>query len=361
VDMRVSSMPTLSGEKMVLRILDKTASIRKLDELGVLPDDLKKINILIKKPQGVIISTGPTGSGKTTMLYSILNTMMDGSKNFETIEEPVEYFLEEANQVSVREKIGLSFAQILRATLRQDPDVILVGEVRDFETADVAFKASLTGHMVLTTLHTNNSVASITRLMDMNIKPYIIASALEGIMAQRLVRKICEQCKTAITADQTILDMLKVPGEILGGETRRGKGCDKCNNTGYWGRIGVYEMFVMCDDFRHFINGNYNESELFEMARANGMKTLIEDGVEKVKRGYTTLDELLRVIGPQTVYERRCANCERMVDAKFLFCPFCSSFRHNYCTVCRLPLEEEWRGCPFCGKLKETPPDTHAA
>jgi len=354
VDMRVSSMPTLSGEKMVLRILDKTASVRKLDELGVLQDDLKKINILIKKPQGVIISTGPTGSGKTTMLYSILNTMMEGSKNFETIEEPVEYFLEEANQVSVREKIGLSFAHILRATLRQDPDVILVGEIRDYETADVAFKASLTGHMVLSTLHTNNSVASITRLMDMNIKPYIIASALEGIMAQRLVRKICEQCKTAITPDQTICEMLKLSSDTLGGETWRGKGCDKCNNTGYWGRIGVYEMFVMCDDFRHFINSNYKEGELFEMARANGMKTLIEDGVEKVKRGYTTLDELLRVIGPQTVYERRCANCERSVDAKFLFCPFCGSFRQNYCTVCRLPLEEEWRGCPFCGKLKET-------
>jgi type II secretory ATPase GspE/PulE/Tfp pilus assembly ATPase PilB-like protein len=354
VDMRVSSMPTLGGEKMVMRILDKTASIRKLDELGVLPDDLKKINILIKKPQGVIISTGPTGSGKTTMLYSILNTMMEGSKNFETIEEPVEYFLEEANQVSVREKIGLSFAHILRATLRQDPDVILVGEIRDFETADVAFKASLTGHMVLTTLHTNNSVASITRLMDMNIKPYIIASALEGLMAQRLVRKICEHCKTAISPDQAICEMLKVSSDTLGGATWRGKGCDKCNNTGYWGRIGVYEMFVMCDDFRHFINSNYREGELYEMARANGMRTLIEDGVEKVKKGYTTLDELLRVIGPQTVYERRCANCERAVDAKFLFCPFCGSFRQNYCLVCRLPLEEEWRGCPYCGKLKET-------
>ena len=356
VDMRVSSMPTLSGEKMVLRILDKTASIRRLDELGVLPDDLKKINVLIKKPQGVIISTGPTGSGKTTMLYSILNSMMEGSKNFETIEEPVEYFLEEANQVAVREKIGLSFAQVLRATLRQDPDVILVGEVRDYETADVAFKASLTGHMVLTTLHTNNSVASITRLMDMNVKPYIIASALEGIMAQRLVRKVCEQCKTAIAPDQAILDMLKVPAEALGGETWRGKGCDKCNNTGFWGRIGVFEMFVMCDDFRHFINTSYNEGELFEMARASGMRTLIEDGLEKVKRGHTTLEELLRVIGPQTLYERRCANCERMVDAKFLFCPFCGSFRHNYCTVCRLPLEEEWRACPFCGKQKDPAP-----
>ncbi|HEX9022808.1 MAG TPA: ATPase, T2SS/T4P/T4SS family [Geobacteraceae bacterium] len=354
VDMRVSSLPTISGEKMVLRILDKNASIKKLDELGVLPEDLKKINVMIKKPQGVIISTGPTGSGKTTMLYSILNSMLEGSKNFETIEEPVEYFLEEANQVSVRDKIGLSFAQILRATLRQDPDVILVGEIRDYETADVAFKASLTGHMVLSTLHTNNSVASITRLMDMGIKPYIIASALEGIMAQRLVRRICDQCRARIIPDRAILEMLKVTVDAVGGDTWRGKGCEKCNNTGYWGRIGVYELFVMCDDFRHFITSNYKEGELFEMARASGMKTLIEDGVDKVRRGYTTLEELIRVIGPQTVYERRCSSCERNVDAKFLFCPYCGCFRQNYCTACRLPLEEDWRSCPFCGKLRET-------
>jgi type II secretory ATPase GspE/PulE/Tfp pilus assembly ATPase PilB-like protein/FixJ family two-component response regulator len=349
VDIRVSSMPTISGEKMVMRILDKSASIKKIEELGVLPGDLKKINTMIKKPQGVIISTGPTGSGKTTMLYSILSAMMEGSKNYETIEEPVEYFLEDASQVAVREKIGLSFAQILRATLRQDPDVILVGEVRDQETADVAFKASLTGHMVLTSLHTNSSVASITRLLDMGIKPYILASALEGIIAQRLVRKVCEHCKTAVVPDRDILELLKISPEIIGGEVYRGKGCQRCNNSGYFGRIGVFEFFVMCDDYRHLISGAYREAELLEMSRDNGMATLMEDGIAKVKMGYTTLEELLRVIGPQTLFERRCAKCERMIDAKFLFCPYCGTFRRNYCHACKLPLEEDWVSCPFCG------------
>lgn len=352
VDMRVSSMPTLNGEKMVMRILDKSASIKALNELGVLPYDQKKIYTMVKKPQGVIIATGPTGSGKTTMLYSILATMLEGSKNFETIEEPVEYFLEEANQVTVREKIGLSFAHILRATLRQDPDVILVGEIRDFETADVAFKASLTGHMVLSTLHTNSSVASITRLMDLGIKPYIIASALEGIMAQRLVRKICSHCKIPLLPDADMLELLRVPEGYFKEEVFKGKGCERCNNTGYMERLGVFEMFVMNDDFRHFISSNYKEAELVEMARANGMRTLIEDGLEKVKMGETTLDELIRVIGPQVGYERRCNNCERMIDAKFLFCPFCGTFRQNYCIGCKMPLEEEWMSCPFCGKEK---------
>lgn len=354
VDIRVSSMPTINGEKIVMRILDKTASIKRLVDLGLLRDDLEKIAVLVKKPQGVIITTGPTGSGKTTMLYSILNAMLEDTKNFETIEEPVEYFLEDASQVSVRDKIGLSFAQILRSTLRQDPDVILVGEVRDFETADVAFKASLTGHMVLTTLHTNSSVASITRLIDMGIKPYIIASALEAVMAQRLVRKICENCKEEIPPDIAILQLLRVPPESID-STWHGKGCDQCNNTGFKGRIGVFELFVMNDDFRHFISSNYKESELLEMARANGMKVLVDDGLEKVRAGMTTLEELIRVIGPQTKFERRCPTCERMVDAKFLFCPYCGSFRQNFCRACKLPLEEEWLSCPFCGKLKGEP------
>ncbi|MDD2319884.1 MAG: ATPase, T2SS/T4P/T4SS family [Geobacteraceae bacterium] len=352
VDIRVSSMPTINGEKMVMRILDKTASIKRLEELGLLPSDMEKISVLVKKPQGVIITTGPTGSGKTTMLYSILNAMIEDTKNFETIEEPVEYFVEDANQVSVRDKIGLSFAQILRSTLRQDPDVILVGEVRDFETADVAFKASLTGHMVLTTLHTNSSVASITRLIDMGIKPYIIASALETVMAQRLVRKICEKCKTPIAPDAAILQLLRIAPETFAETIWYGKGCSQCNTTGYKGRIGIFELFVMNDDFRHFISSNYKESELFDMARANGMRMLVEDGLEKVKRGLTTLEELIRVIGPQTKFERSCMNCGRMIDAKFLFCPYCGIFRQNFCRSCKLPLEENWLACPFCGKVK---------
>jgi type II secretory ATPase GspE/PulE/Tfp pilus assembly ATPase PilB-like protein/ActR/RegA family two-component response regulator len=349
VDMRVSSLPTINGEKIVMRILDKSAAIKRLDELGVLEEDYRNIAIITRKPQGVVIATGPTGSGKTTMLYSLLAAMMNSSKNFETIEEPVEYFLEEANQVSIHEKIGLSFAQVLRATLRQDPDVILVGEIRDFDTADVAFKAALTGHMVLSTLHTNSAVASITRLVDMGIKPYIIASALEGVFAQRLVRKVCSGCAGKIAPDTTLLDLLRLPADFFGSGVTAGAGCPQCNNTGYRGRVGVYELFVMNDDFRQMIGADYRESEVLNLARNNGMMTLLEDGLEKVRRGWTTLDELLRVVGPTVKMERSCESCGKNIDSKFLFCPHCGSFRHNCCKSCHMPLEEIWQICPFCG------------
>jgi len=350
VDLRVSTMPTINGEKVVMRILDKNASVKRLEELGVMPKDLKKVYQLVKKPQGIIISTGPTGSGKTTMLYSILNAMLQSTKNFETIEDPVEYFLEDASQVYIREKVGLSFASVLRSTLRQDPDVILVGEIRDFETADVAFKAALTGHMVLTTLHTNNSIASITRLIDMGVKPYLISSALEGILAQRLVRKVCGHCKEQAPFERELMDLLKIAQETLGELGYKGKGCEKCNNTGYLGRTGIFEVFVMNDDFRHLISSNYKESELLNMARSDGMKTLMEDGIEKLRHGDTTLEEVLRVIGPQTRHERKCANCKRVIDAKFLFCPYCGSFKQNVCKHCKMPMEKGWLVCPLCGK-----------
>ena len=230
--------------------------------------------------------------------------------------------------------------------------MILVGEIRDFETADVAFKAALTGHMVLTTLHTNNSVASITRMIDMGVKPYLIASALEGILAQRLVRKICRHCKVEDKPDEELAEFLKIPAGTLGGTIFKGKGCERCNQTGYLGRTGIFELFVMNDDFRFFIGSNYKEAELVNMARAAGMKTLIEAGIEKVKRGETTLEELIRVIGPQTKHERRCEKCQKMIDAKFLFCPLCGSFKQDVCTHCRLPLEEGWSVCPFCGEAK---------
>ena len=353
VDMRVSSLPTINGEKIVMRILDKSAAIKPLDELGVLEHDFQRLSVISKKPQGVIIATGPTGSGKTTMLYSLLSAMMNPSKNFETIEEPVEYFLEEANQVAIHEKIGLSFAQVLRATLRQDPDVILVGEIRDVETADVAFKAALTGHMVLSTLHTNSAVASITRLMDMGIKPYIIASALEGIIAQRLVRKICDGCRTQVPPDKDLLDLLRLPADFFSNDIFIGAGCPQCNNTGYRGRIGVYELFVMNDDFRQMVSTNYKESELLALARANGMQILLEDGLEKVRHGMTTLEEVLRVIGPMVRMERTCEHCSKTIESKFLFCPHCGAFRHNCCISCHMPLDAEWTVCPFCGEGRE--------
>jgi type II secretory ATPase GspE/PulE/Tfp pilus assembly ATPase PilB-like protein/FixJ family two-component response regulator len=354
VDMRVSSLPTINGEKIVMRILDKSAAIKRLDELGVLEEDFRNITVISRKPQGVIIATGPTGSGKTTMLYSLLSAMMNPSKNFETIEEPVEYFLEEANQVAIHEKIGLSFAQVLRATLRQDPDVILVGEIRDFETADVAFKAALTGHMVLSTLHTNSSVASITRLVDMGIKPYILASALEGVIAQRLVRKVCSSCSARVEPDSELLDLLRLPPHFFGSDVAIGRGCPQCNNTGYRGRVGVYEMFVMNDDYRQLIGNDYKESDLLNMARENGMRTLLEDGLEKVQRGWTTLEEIVRVIGPTVRMERSCDACGKNIDSKFLFCPHCGSFRHNCCKSCHMPLENDWKICPFCGVGRET-------
>ncbi len=352
VDARVSTMPTINGEKIVMRILDKNASIKRISELGMHNDDFERLAMVIKKPQGILISTGPTGSGKTTMLYSILYEMLKSTKNFETIEDPVEYFLEDASQVYVRERIGLSFASVLRATLRQDPDVILVGEIRDNDTADVAFKAALTGHMVLTSLHTNNTVASVTRLIDIGVKPYLIASAIEGIIAQRLVRKVCRHCKTTVVPERDVLRLLKIP-EGLFSETAVGKGCDKCNNTGYLGRTGIFELFIMNDEFRQLISSDYKESEIMGLAKAGGMNTLIDDGIKKVKAGLTTPEELLRVIGPPTKYERKCGKCGNSIDMKFLFCPFCGMLKHNICLSCKMPLEEEWTTCPFCGAHRQ--------
>ena len=352
VDLRVSTMPSINGEKVVMRILDKSAAVRELDDLGLLPEDLKNIHSLIKKPQGIMIATGPTGSGKTTMLYSILSKMLDRSKNFETIEDPVEYFVEEANQIYVRDKIGLSFASVLRATLRQDPDVILVGEIRDYDTADVAFKAALTGHMVLSTLHTNSSIASITRLLDIGIKPYLIASAVEGIIAQRLVRRVCKYCKIDEPPDMEIVNLLRVPPEYLGAQVVRGQGCPRCNNTGYLGRLGIYELLLMNDDFRHIISENGKGPELLNLAKANGMKNLLDDGLAKVKQGETTLSEILRVLGPQIRHERVCVKCQKTIEGKFLFCPYCGKFREDICEKCKMPIEDDWNVCALCGTIR---------
>ncbi|ORJ63366.1 secretion system protein E [Geothermobacter hydrogeniphilus] len=356
VDLRVSTMPSINGEKVVMRILDKSSSVKSLDELGLLDSDLKAIRGLTRKPQGIIIATGPTGSGKTTLLYSLLGEMLDRTRNFETIEDPVEYFLEEANQVHVREKTGLNFASVLRATLRQDPDVILVGEVRDLETADVAFKAALTGHMVLTTLHTNSSIASITRLIDIGIKPYLIGSALEGVIAQRLVRTLCPHCRRPGVPDPEVSEMLRISAQLFPDGIWTAEGCRRCNDTGYLGRTGIYEIFMMNDDYRHLVSEGCRESQLLEMARTNGFKTLLEDGLEKVRRGVTTLEELLRVVGPQVRHERTCENCRRVIDVKYLYCPYCGNFKHNVCMQCRMPLEDDWKICVSCGAERTLSP-----
>ncbi|OGT03863.1 MAG: secretion system protein E [Gallionellales bacterium RBG_16_57_15] len=299
VDLRISTLPTINGEKVVMRILDRNSPIARLDSQGFSPTDLPKVLNMVDKPQGLILATGPTGSGKTTTLYALLQHNASPTKNYVTIEDPVEYYMDQAGQVLIKEKIGLTFPVVLRSILRQDPDVILLGEIRDFETAEVALHAALTGHLVFSTLHTNSAVATISRLFDLGLKPYVVATALEGIIAQRLVRKICERCRQADTPSPELLARLGPLFTQSGITASRGKGCDHCHGTGYSGRIGLYEVLAFNDRMRHLIASNATIMDITILAREMGASTLIEDGRDKVNRGMTTLEELLRVLGPQ--------------------------------------------------------------
>ena len=299
VDLRISTLPTINGEKVVMRILDRNSAIVGLDGLGFSPSDLQKILNMVDKPQGLVLTTGPTGSGKTTTLYALLQHNASPTKNYVTIEDPVEYYMDQAGQVLIKEKIGLTFPVVLRTILRQDPDVILLGEIRDFETAEVAFHAALTGHLVFSTLHTNSAVATLSRLFDLGLKPYVVATALEGIVAQRLTRKICEHCREPVSPAPELLARL---GPLFTQSTItafKGSGCDRCNGSGYKGRIGLYEVLVLNDLMRHLINSGATIMDITNYAREMGTSTLLEDGRNKVNQGVTTLDELLRVLGPQ--------------------------------------------------------------
>src|SRR3990167_538665 len=255
VDLRISTLPTINGEKIVMRILDRNAAVHGLESLGFSQANLSTILMMVDKPQGIILATGPTGSGKTTTLYSLLQHNASPSKNYVTIEDPVEYYLDMAGQVLIKEKIGLNFPVVLRSILRQDPDVILLGEIRDLETAEVAFHAALTGHLVFSTLHTNSAVATIARLFDLGLKPYVVATAIEGIIAQRLVRGICPHCREQVAPDTGLIQRIGFPFEADKIAAYRGKGCNHCNGTGYQGRIGVYEILVPDEEMRDLIAG----------------------------------------------------------------------------------------------------------
>lgn len=299
VDLRISTLPTINGEKVVMRILDRNAAVKSIEGLGFSSADLKKVLNMVDKPQGLILTTGPTGSGKTTTLYGLLQHNADPGKNYVTIEDPVEYYLDMAGQVLIREKIGLSFPIVLRSILRQDPDVILIGEIRDLETAEVALHAALTGHLVYSTLHTNSAVATIARLFDLGLKPYVVATALEGIIAQRLVRRICDDCSELVIPEPELLARLGplfVAGKI---KVFRGRGCAKCHNTGYRGRLGIYEVLVPDEKMRHLIASGASILEMTQIARQIGTTPMMEDAREKVNAGLTTLEEVLRVLGPQ--------------------------------------------------------------
>jgi general secretion pathway protein E len=295
IDVRVSTVPTLFGERIVMRLLDMTNKILTLEEIGLLDDDLNKLNELITKPYGLLLSTGPTGSGKSTTLYAILQKVVSPQRNVLTVEDPVEYQMTGIGQIQVNPKIGLTFASGLRSILRQDPDVVMVGEIRDNETAEIAIHASLTGHLVLSTLHTNDAPTAVSRLMDMGVEGYLVSSSLLGVMAQRLIRKLCLSCKQEYTPeDSELVKMGLDPDKNKDVTFFRSVGCPKCLNTGYYGRNGVYEVMTVDEELRSMITRSGEMVAIRKLAREKGMRTLLEDGVEKVKRGETSAEEILR-------------------------------------------------------------------
>lgn len=295
IDLRVSCLPTNHGESIVMRILDKEGLRLGLPELGFFTDDQQTFEKLIAMPDGILLVTGPTGSGKTTTLYSCLHFINRPDRKIITVEDPVEYQLAGINQVQVNETVGLSFSSALRAILRQAPNVIMLGEIRDLETATIAINASLTGHLVFSTLHTNDAPSAVTRLIDIGVKPFLVASSTRALMAQRLVRKVCRRCAAPYTPSDAELRALNIdPANISGATFMKGKGCNDCSGTGYRGRFGVFEIFVIDDEARKLIYDRVSSSVLRNRAREMGMRTLREDGVRKVLAGLTTPEEVIR-------------------------------------------------------------------
>ncbi|MFA4839339.1 MAG: GspE/PulE family protein, partial [Candidatus Neomarinimicrobiota bacterium] len=297
IDIRISTLPTIYGEKVVMRILDKGSVSLNINDIGFEPKTMQKFKEILTMAHGMILVTGPTGSGKTTTLYSSLNFINSPDKNIITIEDPVEYRLKGINQIQARPQVGLTFAAGLRSILRQDPDIVMVGEIRDKETAEIAIKAALTGHLVLSTLHTNDAVATIIRLLNMGIDKYLITSALSLVVAQRLARRICLHCKTVDTPSADVFARLEAlgvnPNEIT---FYKGKGCDHCSGTGFWGRVAIYEFFLLTPEVKELIIADASEERIRRRSEELGMETLMFNGMKKIKEGLTTIDEVLRII-----------------------------------------------------------------
>lgn len=347
VDLRVSTMPSQYGEKIVIRVLNRNASIRPVADLGLNEKQLEQFLALMNKPQGIMFVTGPTGSGKTTTLYSALGHVQSPTKNIITIEDPIEYNFEHATQVQVQASIDLTFARVLRAVLRQDPDIVLIGETRDHETAKIAVEAALTGHMVLTSLHTNDAVASITRLGEMGLESYLFGQAMLGAVAQRLVRCICPDCKEPYYPPDSVCDELGLePGEQL----YRGKGCPTCRGTGYKGRRAAYEIFVVSEETREMIVKGVAANQIRLAAVKEGMIPLRSHAIELMKKGETSYDEFVRVIYSESgAKEGTCPRCHNVVEEEFVNCPFCKYPLRPVCPSCGAEVNREWSICPRCG------------
>lgn len=296
IDVRVSVIPTAGGERLVLRLLDKTTALFGLEDLGMDQDNLEIFQRLIASPHGIILATGPTGSGKTTSLYAALTQLDNRELNIITIEDPVEYQLPGVGQIQVNTKAGLTFAGGLRSVLRHDPDVIMIGEIRDLETAEIAIQSSLTGHLVFSTLHTNDAPSAVTRLVDMGVEPYLVSSSVIGVIAQRLIRVLCPHCKQSDKPSPEALERAGLRPDVLdGAEVFRPRGCEHCFNTGYRGRTGIYELMPASDELHQALSRTSEAGELRRAAISAGLKTLMDSGLSKVRRGQTSLEEVLRV------------------------------------------------------------------
>ena len=296
IDLRVSTIPTNHGESIVIRILDKASLMLGLPELGFFSDDQETFERLIQLPDGILLVTGPTGSGKTSTLYACLNYINKPDRKIITVEEPIEYQMTGINQVQVNPEIGMTFPAALRSILRQAPNVIMIGEIRDLETASIATNASLTGHLVFSTLHTNDAPSAVARLVDIGVQPFLVASSLRAIMAQRLVRRICSNCKQPAELSESEMRALRIePGQLRDAQVMQGKGCEECRGSGYKGRLGIFEIFILDDEVRHMINKRSATLSLRKRARELGMRTLREDGVRKVLAGMTTAEEVISI------------------------------------------------------------------
>jgi type II secretory ATPase GspE/PulE/Tfp pilus assembly ATPase PilB-like protein len=336
------------GEKLVVRLLDSQQSYLGLEQLGLPPVQLDILSTMVERPQGLILVVGPTGSGKTTTLYSLLQTIQRQGINIITVEDPIEYSLAGINQVQVYEKVGLTFAQTLRSILRQDPDVILVGEIRDEETAQIALRAAFTGHLVLSTLHTNDAVSTLTRLHNLGLEPYVLSSCLLGILSQRLIRRNCPHCRKPYLPDPKMLERYRLsipPGDFF----YQGEGCPDCRGEGYSGREGVFELLTITPVLREAILRKVPETEMRHLAIREGMETLLNCGLQKARAGLVNLEEMMRVI-PYEAGARFCPTCLHPVEHFFVSCPNCSQTLIRKCSDCGQRLQDSWKACPYCGK-----------
>ena len=350
IDMRISTLPTTHGEKIVIRVVDQGRLQLDLGDLGMLADDLARLKRYLARPQGIVLVAGPNGSGKSTLLYSALRYIQHESKNIVTVEDPVEYPLVGINQVHVDEKAKKTFASALRAILRQDPDVIMIGEIRDRETAQIAFRASVTGHLVLSTVHTSDAPSAVTRLIDLGLEPFMVASSLVGVISMRLVRTLCPECREPYEVSASNLNRLGAR-EVSEGTVSlfRGRGCPACRHTGYQGRTGIFEVMEIGDSIRTLVSQAAPDPLLRHAAIESGMRSIGEDGLKKVLAGATTLEEVTRVVYLADNEARMCPSCNAVLAREFEYCPACGEFVGEHCEQCHRRLNAGWAYCPFCG------------